>query len=71
MSDAPARFDRQARWQKSRSALSWPEKVRLVEGMREDIEALRRRGPATGPVSESRDPARFRPPPLLDEGLAP
>lgn len=33
---------RQAAWQKSRQALSWPEKIRQVERVRASIEAIRR-----------------------------
>ena len=57
MSDMPARFDRQSRWQRSRSALSWSEKIRIVDEIREDIETLRRRAPTTVPAFESRGPA--------------
>ncbi len=35
-------FERQARWQRSRRSLSWAEKVRLVEAIRESVLALRR-----------------------------
>jgi hypothetical protein len=51
------RLDRQARWQKSRKALSWPEKVRMAERARDSIKGLRGR-PATrrsGPPTSRRD----------------
>ncbi len=32
---------RQAAWQRSRRALSWPEKIRLAERMRPTVEAFR------------------------------
>jgi hypothetical protein len=32
---------RQAEWQKSRQALSWPDKIRMAEEIRESIRALR------------------------------
>jgi len=32
---------RQAQWQKSRRALSWPEKIRMAEEIRESIKMLR------------------------------
>jgi hypothetical protein len=32
---------RQTAWQKSRRALSWPEKIRMVEAVRDSILALR------------------------------
>jgi hypothetical protein len=35
------RLERQAQWQRSRKSLSWPEKVRQAEAMREAIKALR------------------------------
>ena len=33
---------RQAAWQKSRQALSWPEKIRQAARMRSSIEAMRK-----------------------------
>ena len=33
---------RQAAWQKSRQALSWPEKIRQAERMRASVEEIRR-----------------------------
>jgi hypothetical protein len=33
-------FERQSAWQKSRRNLSWPEKVRMVEGARESIQRI-------------------------------
>lgn len=33
---------RQAAWQKSRQALSWPEKIRQAERMRASVEAIRK-----------------------------
>jgi hypothetical protein len=41
MTDVERLFERQARWQRSRRTMSWPEKIRLAEGMRSSIEALR------------------------------
>jgi len=35
-------LERQAEWQKSRAKLSWAEKVRMVEAVRESMAALRR-----------------------------
>lgn len=34
-------LERQARWQKSRRSLSWAEKIRMVEAIRESILRLR------------------------------
>jgi hypothetical protein len=33
---------RQAAWQKQRSQLSWPEKIRMAEAIRESVGRLRR-----------------------------
>jgi hypothetical protein len=57
MNDAEQLLQRQARWQQSRRALSWPEKIRLAESMRPALLAFRlqrERRLATGP---SRDAA--------------
>ena len=42
MSEIPERLKKQAQWQKSRRNLSWPEKVRLAEAIRDSLEPLRR-----------------------------
>lgn len=39
--DVRALLERQARWQKSRKTLSWAEKVRMAEAIRESIHRLR------------------------------
>ena len=36
-------IDRQTAWQASRARLSWPEKIRLAESMRDSILALRKK----------------------------
>ena len=41
MADPGELFERQARWQKRWIALSWPEKVRIVEQIRESVLRLR------------------------------
>jgi len=41
MSDVLELLRRQARWQKSRQALSWPEKIRLAQQIRDSIRTLR------------------------------
>ena len=41
MCDVRQLFERQARWQKSRQALSWPEKIRMAERIRDSIQMLR------------------------------
>lgn len=42
MSETPQRLAKQARWQRSCAALSWPEKVRLAESLRGAIASLRK-----------------------------
>jgi hypothetical protein len=42
MTRADELFSRQARWQRSRRELSWPEKIREVERLRPSLEAFRR-----------------------------
>jgi hypothetical protein len=42
MTEVERLFERQARWQRQRQALSWPEKIRLAERMRATAEAFRR-----------------------------
>lgn len=34
-------LDRRARWQKDRKNLPWPEKIRMVEAIRDEIVRLR------------------------------
>jgi hypothetical protein len=41
MSDIQELLERQARWQKTRRALSWPEKIRMAERVRESARQLR------------------------------
>lgn len=41
MDEFSERLARQARWQKNRMALSWPEKVRQAEALRDSIMVLR------------------------------
>jgi hypothetical protein len=45
MSDARERLERMAQRQRSRQALSWPEKVRLAEAIRNSLIELRRTRP--------------------------
>jgi hypothetical protein len=37
MNDRPQMFDLQAEWQKNRARLSWPEKIRMAEALRETL----------------------------------
>ncbi len=41
MTDMRELFERQAAWQASRRDLSWPEKVRMAEAIRESVIRLR------------------------------
>jgi hypothetical protein len=41
MSEARAQFERQRAWQKSLAGLSWAEKVRMAEAVRDDVASLR------------------------------
>ena len=58
MSDIQDLLARQARWQKRRQALSWPEKIQLALKMRESIGMLRAR----------REPAPAKPADFSKEG---
>ena len=42
MTESERLLRRQAEWQKSRQALSWPEKIRQVERLRASVEELRK-----------------------------
>jgi hypothetical protein len=55
MSDVLKLLERQAKWQKSRAALSWPEKIRMAEAIRESIQQLR-----ASASPEDRETARRR-----------
>jgi hypothetical protein len=44
MLDVRELLERQARWQKGRASLSWPEKIRMVEAIRESAIQLRASG---------------------------
>lgn len=41
MIDTHQLLERQAQWQKSRQALSWPEKIRMAQSIRDSVEAFR------------------------------
>lgn len=49
MDDVKKLLERQAAWQKSRKLLSWPEKIRIAETLRESVVQLRRTGPVIKP----------------------
>jgi hypothetical protein len=46
MSEEQQRFKRQADWQKSLRTLPWPEKIRMVEKVRESVKQLRNTPPS-------------------------
>jgi len=41
MTDLEQMLKRQTQWQKSRQSLTWPEKIRLAERVRESVRQLR------------------------------
>lgn len=41
MIDTRQLLERQAQWQKSRQALSWPEKIRMAQSIRDSVEVFR------------------------------
>jgi len=62
MTDTLRLLERQAAWQKSRVALTWAEKVRMAEAVRESVSQLSRgRPPAASGVPASKDPPRSLP----------
>jgi hypothetical protein len=59
MTDMRRLFERQTAWQKGRTALTWPEKVRMAEAIREWVSRLSRaRSPA--PTTIRMPPGRPR-----------
>ncbi len=48
MDDIQRLLTRQAVWQRSRQSLSWPEKIRLAEMVRESVQQLRASFPPEG-----------------------
>lgn len=62
MSEVQHRLARQAKWQRARKGLSWPEKIRMVEAIRESVlgfGAIRAREQAQR-VTEKERPAGSR-----------
>jgi hypothetical protein len=41
MTDIEHMLKRQAHWQKSRQSLTWPEKIRMAERVRDSVKQLR------------------------------
>ena len=58
MSEIQALLERQARWQKTRRALSWPEKIRMAERVRESVRQLRRSQKAEPDNPEQTQPGK-------------
>lgn len=58
MSDVRERLERAAQWQRGRKALSWPEKIRLAEAIRDSLAQLRQSRLSRAPAS----PIRTQPP---------
>lgn len=56
MTDAQQALEKQARWQASRRGLSWPEKIRMAERVRDSVVSLRA-GKAT-PIPRPQPAAR-------------
>ena len=60
MTEVQRLLQRQAAWQKSRAQLTWPEKIRIAEQMRDSLKQWRIQAPsASGVVSG--DPSRIAP----------
>jgi hypothetical protein len=51
-------LQRQARWQRGRTRLSWPEKLRMVEAIQESVKQLRAGGAQTNRSKRIEDRAR-------------
>ena len=49
MNELEKQFVKQAKWQTGRKGLSWPEKVRQAEAIRDSIKALREGKPELPP----------------------
>jgi len=67
MTDLEHMLERQAQWQKSRQSLTWPEKIRMAERVRESVRQLRAQprlfadvcGVIDGPKDLSTNPKHF------------
>ncbi len=56
MTESCERLKQQAQWQKARKELSWPEKIRLAEAIRDSLEPLRRSALRTNSRRQARRP---------------
>ena len=62
MSEVEQLLKRQSAWQASRRRLSWPEKIRMAEAMRETLVRFRRIRPVSAaPGREEKEPEIRRP----------
>jgi hypothetical protein len=61
MTDTRSLLERQAEWQKQRTALTWPEKIRMAEAVRESAAKLRRDRSPSGTVAGPRAPGSETP----------
>lgn len=55
MNDVQEMLKRQAVWQRSRQSLTWPEKLRMAEKVRESVKQLRA---SSGPRGNQETPAQ-------------
>jgi hypothetical protein len=58
MSEIEKLLRKQTEWQKGRKELSWPEKIRMVEAIRDSILALRRTAVVTKSQRSRLDPTK-------------
>ena len=62
MSDVEELLERQARWQRTRQALTWPEKVRMAEQVRESVRQLRLSGKGDAGGGQAVSVGKAKPP---------
>lgn len=53
MSEGGTLLERQARWQTTRQSLSWPEKIRMAEAIRDSVRTLRQVRPDSSTMSKA------------------
>jgi hypothetical protein len=54
MTDLERMLERQAQWQKSRRSLTWAEKIRMAERVRESVGQIRARARPSAPEPPKR-----------------
>jgi hypothetical protein len=67
MTDTRRLLERQAEWQKQRTALTWPEKIRMAEAVREWVAKLRRDRSPVSTLTKPRGPGSETPETLRNE----